>query len=53
MNQILFLVLTLAALALMIVQLIRAVRRDGYGTRPPPASHHEEAVVRGVQRSMV
>jgi hypothetical protein len=53
MNQILFLALSLVALALMVVQLIRAVRRDGYGTRPPPASHHEEAVARGVQRSMV
>jgi hypothetical protein len=53
MNQILFLALSLVALAFMVVQLIRAVRRDGYGTRPPPASHHEEAVARGVQRSMV
>jgi len=32
----------LAAVVAILVALVRTVREDGYGVRPPPRSHHDE-----------
>jgi hypothetical protein len=34
--------IAIAALAAILVVLVRTVVADGYGTRPPPRSHREE-----------
>jgi len=53
MNQIiLFLVLTIA-FAAMAVQLVRTLRGDGYGFRPPPRSHREEVDPKSPYRSLI
>ncbi|WP_199224511.1 hypothetical protein [Serinibacter arcticus] len=36
----LFALLTLLALVGVVAHLVHEVRRDGYGTRPAPSSHH-------------
>ena len=47
---ILVLVIAFSALA---VQLVRTLRRDGYGLRPPPRSHRGEVDRRNPYRSLV
>ena len=36
------LLIALAALAAILVALLRTIVADGYGVRPPPRSHHDE-----------
>ena len=36
------LLVTLLAVAAMLVAMVRAIREDGYGRRPPPRSHRAE-----------
>ncbi len=53
MNQIILLsVLTIAFVA-MAVQLVRTLRGDGYGVRPPPRSHREEVDLKSPYRSLI
>jgi len=46
MNTFIALVVLVAAaafIALMVVELVAAVRGDGYGRRPAPRSHHQDS----------
>ena len=49
---ILFIVLAVAFGALA-VQLVRTLRGDGYGVRPPPRSHWEEVDLKSPYRSLI
>jgi len=53
MNHILVLVLLALAFAALAVVLVRTLRGDGYGLRPPPRSHREEVDLHGRYRSLV
>ena len=52
MNSI-FLFVLVVAFGAMVVQLVRTLRGDGYGLRPPPRSHWEEVDVRSPFRSLM
>jgi hypothetical protein len=53
MNQIIVVLVLAIAFGAMAVQLIRTLRGDGYGVRPPPRSHREEVDVKSPYRSLV
>lgn len=42
MNQIIPLIVLALVFGAMLVQLVRTIRGDGFGLRPPPRSHREE-----------
>ncbi len=53
MNQIILLIVLTIAFAAMAVQLVRTLRGDGYGVRPPPRSHREEVDLKNPYRSLI
>jgi hypothetical protein len=42
MNQIMPILVLVIAFGALAVQLVRTIRGDGYGLKPPPRSHPEE-----------
>ncbi len=53
MNQIILLTVLALALGAMAVQLVRTLRGDGYGVRPPPRSRWEEVDTKSPYRSLM
>jgi hypothetical protein len=53
MNQIILILVLAIAFGAMAVQLVRVLRGDGYGVRPPPRSHWEEVDTKSPYRSLV
>jgi hypothetical protein len=53
MNQIILSLVLVIAFGAVVVQLVRTLRGDGYGLRPPPRSHWEEVDVRSPYRSLM
>ncbi|WP_157412819.1 hypothetical protein [Aeromicrobium sp. Root236] len=53
MNQIILVTVLVLAFAAVVVELVRTLRGDGYGVRPPPRSHREEVDLRSPYRSLV
>ncbi|WP_188110601.1 hypothetical protein [Aeromicrobium ginsengisoli] len=53
MNHLIVLVLLALAFAALAVVLVRTLRGDGYGLRPPPRSHREEVDLHSRYRSLV
>lgn len=53
MNQIILVTVLVLALAALVAELVRTLRGDGYGVRPPPRSHREEVDLRSPYRSLV
>ena len=53
MNQIILSTILVLAFAALVVELVRTLRGDGYGLRPPPRSHREEADLPSSYRSLV
>ena len=53
MNQIIILTVLAITFVAMAVQLVRTLRGDGYGLRPPPRSHREEVDLKSPYRSLV
>ncbi len=53
MNQIMPILVLAIAVVAMAVQLVRTLRSDGYGLRPPPRSHRGEVDHKNPYRSLV
>jgi hypothetical protein len=53
MNQIILALVLTVAFAAMFAQLVRTLRGDGYGVRPPPRSHREEVDLKNPYRSLI
>ena len=53
MNQIILALVLTIAFAAMLAQLVRTLRGDGYGVRPPPRSHREEVDLKNPYRSLI
>ena len=53
MNQIILLSVLIIAFMAMAAQLVRTLRGDGYGVRPPPRSHREEVDLKNPYRSLM
>lgn len=53
MNQIILALVLTIAFAAMLTQLVRTLRGDGYGVRPPPRSHREEVDLKNPYRSLI
>lgn len=53
MNQIIMSLVLIVAFGAMVVQLVRTLRGDGYGVRPPPRSHREEVDLKSPYRSLI
>jgi hypothetical protein len=53
MNQIIPVIVLVIAVVAMAVQLVRTLRGDGYGLRPPPRSHWGEVDRKNPYRSLV
>ncbi|VXB24740.1 hypothetical protein AERO9AM_10812 [Aeromicrobium sp. 9AM] len=53
MNQIMPVLVLVITVVAMAVQLVRTLRSDGYGLRPPPRSHRGEVDRTSPYRSLV
>lgn len=53
MNQIMPILVLVIAFGALAVQLVRTIRGDGYGLRPPPRSHRGEVDRKNPYRSLV
>jgi hypothetical protein len=53
MNHIISVIVLVVAFTASMVQLVRTLRGDGHGLRPPPRSHREQVDLRNPYRSLV
>jgi len=53
MNHIILTTVLVLAFAASVVELVRTLRGDGYGLRPPPRSHRGEVDLPSSYRSLV
>jgi hypothetical protein len=53
MNQIIPVIVLIVVFGAMALQLVRTLRGDGYGLRPPPRSHWGEVDLKNPYRSLV